>query len=135
MFEELKIGYFWLNQKPTRKKLNFTFVCIDNTSPIVGICSHTGEPVIVLRLNQGIVGQLYVNPSEYRCSIEKSCLNRSCPINKTSEAKINKWMTPTLRKWLNEDWLEISDQYHAALEKDPSTTFVRVHLKSGGSNE
>ena len=132
---KLNIRYFWLNPKLTRKDLKITFVCVDNISPIIGICNHTDKPAIALRLHQGIVMPFHVNPCESHCTIEKSCVNSSCPINKTSETKINKWMTPTLKKWLNEDWPEISDQYHAALEKDPSATFVRVHLKSGGSDE
>jgi hypothetical protein len=132
----LNIGYSPLNPKPTRKDLKITMLIIDNTPPAIGVCSRTHEPAIKQKPHEIIItSALHVDPTESRCTLEYNCLCRSCPINKTSEAKINRWITPRLKKWLEEDWLEISDQYHAAIEKDPSTTFVRVHLKSGDNNE
>jgi hypothetical protein len=125
----MKTGYILLNQKSTRKELKITFVCIDNESPVIGVCSYTHKPAVYLRLHQGLIGPLFVNPSESRCALEKNCLNSSCPINKTAQAKINKWMTLKLEKWFNEDWPAISNQYRIALEIDPSTNFVPIDLK------
>ena len=127
----MNIRYFWLNPKPTRKDLKITLLIIDNTPLGLGICVRTHEHTIKLKHHEILItSALHVNPTESRCTLEKNCLCRSCPINKTSEAKINRWMTPRLKKWLEDDWLEISDQYHAAIEKDPSTKFVNIHLKS-----